>query len=448
MNRKRLTNLSKSGALFSARMAGAGLMFLVQAAIARWWGSDVLADYLLLISAANIAAMVMPLGFQTIGSYFAVEYASHGRAGDLMRFVKRAYLQAGTSAMAFAVAAWVIMQWTGLDGTIASLIVPGLLFAMAMASVFICSALLVGLKHPAAGLLADGLFRPLAVLAGFLLAIWIGEGARLDIMVWVMALAYTAVAAASLGWTLKAVSAVDDTHAPDAAQPRRWWRFALPWVIIATSTEFFFDIDLLMLASLLDKTELAIFGVSARFFALLAFGMTAVYALLLPDMMQAGAKKQGTEFDRCLNEANLAAFMMSLALLAASFVAGTWGLALFGTEFEQGRWALSILCAILVVRAFFGPAELVLSLNDRPWAAMPAVIVGLGGLVVANLMLVPAYGLNGAAFAALIAATTAGLVKWLSVRVITGHDVSLLARFQAAPEGGVISGPTHKASGS
>jgi hypothetical protein len=57
MNRKRLTNLSKSGALFSARMAGAGLMFLVQAAIARWWGSDVLADYLLLISAANIAAM-------------------------------------------------------------------------------------------------------------------------------------------------------------------------------------------------------------------------------------------------------------------------------------------------------------------------------------------------------------------------------------------------------
>jgi O-antigen/teichoic acid export membrane protein len=185
-----------------------------------------------------------------------------------------------------------------------------------------------------------------------------------------------------------------------------------------------------------------------RFFALLAFGMTAVYALLLPDMMKAGAKGQDGEFDRCLNEANLAAFMMSLALLAASFVAGTWGLALFGTEFEQGRWALSILCAILVVRAFFGPAELVLSLNDRPWAAMPAVIVGLGGLVVANLMLVPAYGLNGAAFAALIAATTAGLVKWLSVRVITGHDVSLLARFQAAPEGGVISGPTHKASGS
>jgi hypothetical protein len=102
--------------------------------------------------------------------------------------------------MSFAVAAWAIMQWTGLDGTIAGLIVPGLLFAMAMASVFICSALLVGLKHPPPGC-SDGLFRPLVVLAGFLLALWIGEGGRLDIMVWVMALAYTAVAAASLAWT-------------------------------------------------------------------------------------------------------------------------------------------------------------------------------------------------------------------------------------------------------
>jgi O-antigen/teichoic acid export membrane protein len=141
-------------------------------------------------------------------------------------------------------------------------------------------------------------------------------------------------------------------------------------------------------------------------------------------------------------------FIWSLLLLGASFVAGTWGLGLFGPEFEQGRWALSILCAILVVRAFFGPAELVLSLNDRPWAAMPAVIAGLGGLVVANLVLVPSYGLNGAALAALIAATAAGLVKWLSVRVITGRDVSLLARFHNVPESAIISGPTHKASGS
>jgi O-antigen/teichoic acid export membrane protein len=447
MTRRQLNNLSRSGVLFSARMAGAGLMFLVQAAIARWWGSDVLAEYLLLISAANIAAMVMPLGFQTIGSYFAVDYAAHGRLADLMRFVRRAYLQTAACAVLIAACTWALVQWAGLNDTVAGLVLPGLLFAMAMASVFICSALLVGLKHPFAGLLTDGLFRPLVVLAGFLLALWIGEGGRLDIMVWVMALAYTGVAAASLAWTLKAVSRVDNKHPVRPDEPRRWWRFALPWVIIATSTDFFFDIDLLLLATLLDKTELAIFGVSARFFALLAFGMTAVYALLLPDMMKAGAKGQDGEFGRCLGEANRAAFIMSLVLLAASFAVGTWGLALFGPEFAQGRWAVSILCAILVVRAFFGPAELVLSLHDRPWAAMPAVAVGLGGLVAANLLLVPAYGLNGAAFAALIAATAAGLVKWLSVRVITGQDVSLLARFHT-PASAVISGQTHKASGS
>jgi hypothetical protein len=136
-------------------------MFLVQAAIARWWGSDVLAEYLLLISAANIAAMVMPLGFQTIGSYFAVDYAAHGRLADLMRFVRRAYLQTAACAVLIAACTWALVQWAGLNDTLAGLVLPGLLFAMAMASVFICSALLVGLKHPFAGLLTDGLFPPL-----------------------------------------------------------------------------------------------------------------------------------------------------------------------------------------------------------------------------------------------------------------------------------------------
>lgn len=447
MNRRQqVKNLSRSGGLFAARMAGAGLTFLVQAAIARIWGSNVLADYLLLISAANIAGMMMPLGFQTIGSYFAVEYAAHGNRADLLRFVRRAYLQTGASAVVLAAACWGMLVIGGLATSPAALVVPGLVFALAMASVFICGALLVGLKHTAAGLLTDGLFRPLVVLAGFVIALQVGEGANLNLMVQIMAGAYFCVALCCLAYTLKAVMAVPNEAAACADQPKRWWRFAVPWVIIATSTEFFFDIDLLFLATVLDKTELAVFGVSARIVGLMAFGITAVYAVLLPDMMRAEARKESDSFYRCLGEANLAAFAMALVLLAGSLVVGSWALALFGPAFEQGRWALSILCAILLVRTFFGPAELVLSLHDRPWAALPAVAAGLGGLVVANLMVIPLYGLNGAASAALIATLFSGLVKWITVRKLTGVDVSLLGRFHTRDE--VIPAEARSVSGS
>ncbi|CAN0498579.1 unnamed protein product, partial [Discosporangium mesarthrocarpum] len=237
----------------------------------------------------------------------------------------------------------------------------------------------------------------LVVLAGFVVALQVGDERNLPLMVQTMAGSYLIVALGCLIYTLKAVTAVPQSKPSDSDQPKRWWRFAVPWVIITISTEFFFDIDLLLLSTMLDKTELAVFGVSARIFALLAFGVAATYAVLLPDMMRADAHKETETFHRCLDDANLSAFAMALVLLAGSLLAGHWILALFGPAFEQGRWVLSILCGILVVRTFFGPAELVLSLNDRPWAAMPAVLSGLGTLVMANLILIPLYGLAGAA---------------------------------------------------
>lgn len=444
-HRQKIKNLTRSSGLFAGRMAGAAITFLVQAAMARYWGSAILADYLLLISAANIAGMMMPLGFQTVGSYFAVEYAAHGNRANLYRFVRRAYVQTGTSAVLLALVVWGMISLGVLDTSLAALVVPGLIFALAMASVFICGAVLVGLKHTCAGLLTDGLFRPLAVLSGFAVALQVGEGGNLNLMVQIMAGTYLIIALGCLIYTVKAVAAVPDDEAASPDQPQRWWRFAVPWVIITTSTEFFFDIDLLFLASTLDKTELAIFGVSARIFGLLAFGVAATYAVLLPDMMKADARKETDTFHRCLDDANLAAFTMSLVLLAITLVAGHWILALFGPAFEQGRWALSILCGILVVRTFFGPAELVLSLHDRPWAAMPAVLVGLGGLAAANMFLIPHHGLAGAAWAALIATFASGVVKWMTVRHLTGVDVSLPGRFQTRR---AISIQAHTASGS
>ena len=80
-------------------------------------------------------------------------------------------------------------------------------------------------------------------------------------------------------------------------------------------------------------------------------------------------------------------------------------LMLFGPEFAAGAVPLAVLCLALVVRSALGPAALVLSIHDHPYASLPAIGLGLGTLVVANLLLVPRFGLMGAAVAALVAIT-------------------------------------------
>ena len=80
-------------------------------------------------------------------------------------------------------------------------------------------------------------------------------------------------------------------------------------------------------------------------------------------------------------------------------------LMLFGPEFEVGVAPLAVLCLTLCVRSVFGPAAMVLSIHDRPYATLPAVALGMTVLVAANLLLVPTHGLMGAAIAALSAQT-------------------------------------------
>jgi O-antigen/teichoic acid export membrane protein len=305
-----------------------------------------------------------------------------------------------------------------------------------MGSVFINGAVLVGLKRPVAGFMADGLGRPMVVLAGFAIAIMLTDGAAQGLlqMTWAMAAGYSFIAAFCLLATVRAVRGMDATGlqaGPD--EPRRWWRFAVPWAIIAIATEFYFDLQMLLLASLMEKPDLAVFGVCARIFALAAFGVTAVQMVLMPGLMEADARRDAASFRQRLGDANLAATGAAVALTLAALVGGPLMLALFGPGFEAGRWPLVILCAALVVRSFFGPAELVLSLNNRPWAAMPAIAAGLMSLLAANLWLVPLLGVTGAALAALVSISVWSVARWRKARAVSGLDVSLLARFVGEP---------------
>ena len=83
--------VSQSGIIFVARLFGAGLIFLAQAAITRIWGAEALGEYLLIIATTNIVSVILPLGFETIGTYFAAEYRVKGEGRLLRGFMWRAY---------------------------------------------------------------------------------------------------------------------------------------------------------------------------------------------------------------------------------------------------------------------------------------------------------------------------------------------------------------------
>lgn len=421
---------SKSAIIFAARIIGAGLMFVGQAAIARFWGQTVLGEYLIVIATANLVALFLPLGFQTIGTYFASEYRAKAQGGLIRRFALMAYGQWLLMALLVAIGGFSALKLVGPAGDVVAVHFPAMVaIAGTSALMFINASLLVGLKRPFAGFMVDALIKPTLLVAGFVLTLTLLEGGVGE-MLNIFATGYALVGMAHFGLTLWSLRRVADSGetVPMRAEAGRWWRFAVPWVLIALATDFFFDIDLVALSALLPPAELAIFGVCARIFSLAAFGVAAVYAVTLPDVFEAEALSDREGFLKRIGDANLVAAGMSLLLFASAGLLGPFALLLFGPGFLAGSGPLAVLCLALAVRSVFGPTSLVLSIYDHPYASLPAVAAGIATLIGGNLLLVPGFGLMGASIAALVAITVWSAALWVVARRITGIDVSIMPR--------------------
>ncbi|MBE0579434.1 polysaccharide biosynthesis C-terminal domain-containing protein [Devosia sp.] len=424
---------SQSGIIFGARLAGAGLIFLVQALIARLWGPELLGEYLIVIATVNLIAVVMPLGFHTVGTYFAAEYRAKGERRQFMSFMTRSYGHVVAVLVLVLLGGPPLLTLMGQGETgLAQHFIPVALFAFATAMVYVNGALLIGLKRPFAGFFADTMFRPLIVIAAFLTTMSFAvptEG--FTAMLWVVAVGYVIIALVQFGFVVTSLNRIADTVPLRPSEAVRWWRFALPWVLISLATDFFFDIDLLLLSHALSREELAIFGVCTRLFSLISFGVAAVYAVTMPDMFESEANADREAFKRKVGDANFVASIISVVLFGGMAAVAPLLLMLFGPSFSAGAGPLAVLCLALVVRSVMGPAALVLSIHDRPYASLPFVAAGIGSLVVCNWLLVPMFGLMGAALAALTAITIWSVSLWWMVLRTAGMDVSILQWFRS-----------------
>jgi len=244
----------------------------------------------------------------------------------------------------------------------------------------------------------------------------------------VLSVGYAIVGLVQLGMLLTTTRTIPLETEARPHEWKRWWRFAVPWIALAVAGDFFFDIDLLLLAGHMGREELAVFGVCTRVFSLVSFGVGAVYAVTMPDIFESEALQDRAGFHRKVGEANLVASGLSVLLLVVVLILSPFAFMLFGPAFQAGVIPLVILCVGLIIRSVFGPASLMLSIHNRPYASLPAVAAAMTTLLIANLALVPTMGLLGASIAALLSMTVWSGVLWFTALKIAGVDVSIRAR--------------------
>lgn len=410
--------VSTSSWLTAARIAGALAGFAAQVVLARALQADALGLFYSVTSAAAILGIIAAQGYPAIAPRFMARYREQGRQAWIAAFVRRArrdtaiYVAAATG---FPLGlAWL---WPGFSSEARWALTAAALAIPAGASIRVNGAFAIVIRRFALAYLPDTCIRPFLLLAGVLVLLGLGVTLTAPNVTWPLTASISVLALAQY---LRVRDHVPVAAAPPAALRlvRVWQREARPLIVVALFTNFFGDVDILLVTPLLASADTAVLGLCLKLSLLVGFAVQVAHQVVVPDLADAHARKAEGAMRAALRKALGFPLMMTLGALATVIFFGEQVLSIFGPEFTHAKLPLIILMSCQVARALFGPSVSLLTVIGAQRQNAGLALGSLAVLAGANLVLAPLYGVLGASIAVGIAT-----LAWLIASAI------VLARF-------------------
>lgn len=384
---------------FSIRMISAVIAFVSQVLLARWMGSFEYGIFVLVWVTMIIVGNLACLGSHTSIIRFIQEYRQKAMlpelrgvllAGRLFSLVA-ATLIAGLGALGI---------WLLSDRIENYYVIPFLLGITCMPMIALAD-LLQGVSRAyswaIAALSPTFITRPILILVFMAGALMLGYPAT----------ATTAVIAAILATyvttILQLISVTARVDAKIPQGPRKmhlgsWFAVSAPIFLVESFFFILTNADVLMVGAYLEPDDVAVYFATVKTLALVHFVYFAVKAGVAQRYAQFthGSPERLAAFAR---ETVTWTFWPSVAMALVVLALGKPMLMLFGPGFSDGYPLLFVLTLGVVARAAVGPCESLLTMsgNQNICALVYALTLALN--VGLNMLLIPQFGLWGAAIA-------------------------------------------------
>ncbi len=256
-----------------------------------------------------------------------------------------------------------------------------------------------GLHKILIGLLPEWILAPLLllVLSGFTYLL-LGEGLT---AVWIAVIRVFA-AAITLVIGMRLLNKIMPNAAKEVApqyQVRTWLHSALPFMFMGSMYLIKSQTDLLMLGAIKGAEAVGIYFAVARGAQLIDFVTNAANTVLGPNIASLYAEGKPEQIEKILIKSSRAVCLISLPIIVGLVGFGHWYLLLFGSEFTQGQISLIILCVGQLVNVATGSVGLLLSMTGHERYTLISRVGSTILNVVLNALLIPRWGIEGAAIA-------------------------------------------------
>lgn len=392
--------LKGASSSFIIKIIGAGLAFGVNVLLGRILGVEDYGAYTYVFSWVAILAAVLPLGFDNSLLRFIPEYNQSnnwtGLKGVLI-FAFKSILFPSVAIVLIVVFGYFLLDTSNWNYT-KELIFTGIIILPFLLVLTVVSKALIGFKKIIIGLIPNMIIVQV-VVAGCVLLFYFyqkevsaAEAMTAKLIGTITALAIT------LFYFIKTLPKSLKTATADK-EYAYWLKTSIPMLLIAGIFVVLSKTDIIMIGSMLGKKEAGIYGAVVKVSALVLFGLQAVNIVVAPQISELYHAGKKEKLQKIITVANRMSFAIALFATVVFLFLGEFVLSLFGDSFTLGYSALIIFLVAYLFKSFSGSVGYIMTMTGHQ--NMSVKILGSSAVVnlVLNFILVPKWGINGAAVA-------------------------------------------------
>lgn len=396
--------LKSAAQVLAIRLLGAGLTYASMVLLARWLGSYNFGIYAYVLVIVTLLGLAFSVGFNSSGLRFVSSYLARKKLRRLSGFLSQSHK--------IVLALSVLGALTGLGVVFALRNVIESYYVAPLLVGLLCVPVWTLLNQLEATARAFGwvnvayvpgyILRPL-LLMGFVGGLVLRGGTADAVTALWSLIGACAIAALAQGLMVYSGTRQHLRGVKPAFHTRVWFAISLSFLMIDGFRMLLDNTDVLLIGRFLDPHSVAVYFAVIRTSGLVAFVSFSVIALAVPKFAEIHSTGTTQELQKFVSNVTQMMFWPSLLAAIALACIGPFLLSLFGADFASGYPTMLVVLTGLVLRSATLPVEYLLNMTGHHRDTMRVYALAALANIVLNLLLIPEFGIIGAAVGTYVA---------------------------------------------
>ena len=412
---------------FVIRAIGIGIAFGVQVLVARVIGSAQYGIYVVVVSWLGILALFGTMGLDTVVTRFVAAYQARKEWNSLRGVLCLANrLSLAASLLTATVASFLV--WLLCDN-------PNLRYAFwigcaslpVLVLISIRRAALQALKYIVQAILPEAIIHPLTFGLLVCLAVLILPAPLAAPQVMALSLVSALSILGITTWWLCQRMPGPARSVKPKFRTSEWVTVAFPLFFISGMLIILSRTDIVMIGAITGTEAAGFYSVAARIAELVVFSLNAVNTIAAPIISQLYSTSQHSELQRIVSLAAKGVFLTVVPVAIIIVLFGKMILGLFGPKFIIAYVPLLILLSGQILNALTGPVGSLMTMTGYERQAAWIIGTGAGTNIALNAVLIPIWGIIGAAIATAFTTVLWNVAMLIFVRRRIGIDPTIFS---------------------